>query len=334
MPSGTVDHLRAPVELQEVLAVEGLRVEFPDSQGLGVPVVDGLSFTLRRGEVLGLVGESGSGKTTAALSLMGLVPRPGRITGGRILLLGRPVQEFTMRQWSAVRGRDIGMVFQDAMSGLNPVRTIGATLMESVLRHQDVSRRQGERLVIETLGEVGIPKPAERIGVYPHQLSGGLRQRVMIATAILNRPSVVIADEPTTALDATIQAQILELLRRQVKDSGLLLITHDLGVAAAMCDRVAVLYAGRLAELGSVDQALTTPVHHYTSGLLGAVPTFSRVRQRLVPISGQPPSLEEIAGGCAFAPRCPAATEVCHSEQPPLEMIDGRLAACWNPRRG
>ncbi len=332
MLSGAVEH--DPVEAEQVLAVENLRVEFPDASGKGVPAVDGLSFTLQRGEVLGLVGESGSGKTTAALALMGLVPRPGRVTSGKILLLGRPVQNLTMRQWSAVRGREIGMVFQDAMSGLNPVRTIGATLMEAALRHQDLSRRRARQVVVETLAEVGIPKPSERVGAYPHQLSGGLRQRVMIAAAILNRPAVVIADEPTTALDATIQAQILELLKRLVTNSGLLLITHDLGVAAAMCDRIAVLYAGRLAELGTADQALTTPVHHYTSGLVGAVPTFSRVRRRLEPITGQPPSLGEAVVGCPFAPRCPAATARCRAEQPPLEMIDGRLAACWNPRRG
>jgi peptide/nickel transport system ATP-binding protein len=316
------------------LTVDGLRIEFPGGDGVYRPVVEDLSFSVRRGETLGVVGESGSGKTMTALALMGLVPKPGRVAAGAITVHGRRVDGLSPRRWSAVRGRQIGMVFQDALSGLNPVRSVGAVLVEAIRRHQEVSRAEARRLAIDVLGAVGIPKPDERFDVYPHQLSGGLRQRVMIALAIVNHPEVVIADEPTTALDATIQAQILELLAERVADAALVLITHDLGVAASICDRIAVIYAGRLAEVGSVDHILSRPRHPYTVGLIAAVPTFEPERRPMVPIPGAPPSPHEVLPGCAFAPRCFNAIDRCPGDRPPLQIVDERLLACWNPHRG
>lgn len=313
------------------VAVDGLRVEFPVADGEWVPVVDDVSFRIGLGEVLGFVGESGSGKTMTALSLLGLVPSPGRVTTGTIRLSGREVQRLDAKAWSELRGNEIGMVFQDALSGLNPVRTVGSLLIEAVRRHRDVHRREARRRALDTLQAVGIPRPLERLGVYPHQLSGGLRQRVMIALAIINEPSVLVADEPTTALDATIQAQILELLQEQAETRAVLLITHDIGVAAAACDRVAVVYAGRLAEHGDVVRTLQHPRHPYSTGLLSAVPRFDPDRRALVPIGGTPPSAADILPGCAFAPRCPNALERCPEDRPPLAEYDGRLLACWNP---
>ena len=317
-----------------VLSVDGLRIEFPGTEGVWLPVVDDISFELRRGETLGFVGESGSGKTMTALSMMGLVPRPGRVARGKIAMDGSPLDGLTAREWSRVRGREIGMVFQDALSGLNPVRTIGSVLVEAVRRHQDMRRADARALAIETLGAVGVPEPAERIDVYPHQLSGGLRQRVMIALAIVNDPTVIIADEPTTALDATIQAQILDLLSSLVSGSALLLITHDLGVAAAICDRIAVIYAGRLAEVGTVDEILGAPRHPYTAGLIEAVPTFERSRRPMVPIPGVPPTPEQVLVGCPFSPRCPRVLERCPGDRPRLELSGNRHLACWNPHDG
>jgi oligopeptide/dipeptide ABC transporter ATP-binding protein len=316
------------------VAVAGLRIEFPFPDGRWLPVVEGIDFELNRGEILGFVGESGSGKTMTALSLLGLVPTPGRITGGRVALNGRDVQALDTKSWSRIRGNEIGMVFQDALSGLNPVRTVGSLLVEAVRRHQAVSRAEARERALSTLAAVGVPSPAERLGVYPHQLSGGLRQRVMIALAIINEPSVLVADEPTTALDATIQAQILELLQEQAAARAVLLITHDIGVAAAVCDRIAVVYAGRLAEAGDVVTTLQHPRHPYSAGLLNAVPRFHRARRALVPIAGSPPSAADVLAGCAFAPRCPNAIDRCPDDRPPLTEHDGRLLACWNPADG
>jgi peptide/nickel transport system ATP-binding protein len=313
------------------VAVDDLRVEFPRRAGGAVRVVDGVSFRIRRGEILGFVGESGSGKTMTALSMLGLVPTPGRVAAGTICLNGREVQGLDTKAWSRLRGNEIGMVFQDALSGLNPVRTVGSLLIEAVRRHNDASRDAARRRALETLRAVGIPNPAERLDVYPHQLSGGLRQRVMIALAIINEPSVLVADEPTTALDATIQAQILELLAEQAATRAVLLITHDIGVAAAVCDRVAVVYAGRLAELGDAVTTLQHPRHPYSVGLLNAVPRFDPDRRALIPIAGAPPAASEVLPGCAFAPRCPNAIDRCPFDRPALAERDGRRLACWNP---
>jgi oligopeptide/dipeptide ABC transporter ATP-binding protein len=327
--SQSISTARQPSDL--LLSVEDLRIEFPDQEGRWRPVVDGVGLSVKRGESLALVGESGSGKTMTARSIIGLLPRSARLASGRIHLAGRDVSGLTERQWYKVRGRDVGMVFQDAMSGLNPVRKIGSHLTQSIVRHQDVSRGEARKIALETLGAVGIPAPRERIDNYPHQLSGGLRQRVMIALAIVNRPPVIIADEPTTALDATIQAQILELLTSLLDDSALLMITHDLGVAASIADQITVIYAGRMAEHGTTERVLEHPRHPYTAGLIRAVPRFDRTRQVLVPIPGAPPTATQIPPWCAFAPRCPNATEHCREEHPPFKEHDGRRIACWHP---
>jgi oligopeptide/dipeptide ABC transporter ATP-binding protein len=321
-------------EESPVVAVRGLRVHFPSADRRWVPVVDGLSFEVRRGEVLGLVGESGAGKTMTALSLLGLVPPPGRVSGS-LRLLGRELAGMREREWWRVRGREVAMVFQDALSALNPVRTIGSLLEEAVRRHYDgfpgtLARGWARERAVEALAEVGVPQPRERMGAYPHQLSGGLRQRVMIALAIVNRPALVVADEPTTALDATLQAQVLDLLRGLLPVSALLLVTHDLGVAAALCDHVAVVYAGRVVEAGPAERVLTAPRHPYTAALVAAVPRLGR-RGPPRPIPGQAPGFGEVPPACAFAARCERALEHCRRVRPPLEPIDGGLAACWNP---
>lgn len=330
MASGAAE-AATPADAIAAASVAGLRIEFPFAGGEWLPVVDDVSFELRPGETLGFVGESGSGKTMTALAMIGLIPKPGRVTEGTITLHGSRLEDLNDRSWSRIRGKHIGMVFQDALSGLNPVRTIGSSLTEVVRRHQNMNRGDARALAIETLGAVGIPKPEERVDAYPHQLSGGLRQRVMIALAIINDPHVVIADEPTTALDATIQAQILDLLAELVGSGSLLLITHDLGVAATMCDRIAVIYAGRLVEVGTVGEILGSPMHPYTVGLIQAVPTFEPDRRPMVPIPGVPPTPDQIPPGCAFAPRCPRALERCSSDRPPLGQEGDRLLACWNP---
>jgi oligopeptide/dipeptide ABC transporter ATP-binding protein len=318
----------------EVLQVNDLRVAFPDFAGRWRPVVDRLSFAVDRGEALGLVGESGAGKTMTALSLLGLVPPPGRVAGS-IRLMGRELTGLDERDWWRVRGRQVGAVFQDALSGLNPVRTVGSLLEEAVRRRyagfpHGLSRRWAREGALAAMAAAGVPEPRERMSAYPHQLSGGLRQRVMIALAVANRPPLIVADEPTTALDNTVQAQVLDLLRSLVQDAALILITHDLGVAAAVCDRVAVVYAGRMAETGAVSRVLTSPRHPYTAALLDAVPRLGR-RRPPSPIPGSPPPFGRLPPGCAFAPRCPNAVPLCVRQHPPLESIDGRLAACWNP---
>jgi oligopeptide/dipeptide ABC transporter ATP-binding protein len=321
-----------PAETTAVaVSIEGLRIEFPGPDGSWLPVVDDVSFDLLSGETLGFVGESGSGKTMTALSMVGLIPKPGRMQSGTITLRGRRLDELNDRGWADIRGKEVGMVFQDALSGLNPVRSIGSALTEVIRRHTTVSRAEAKDKAIETLRAVGIPSPEERVDSYPHQLSGGMRQRVMIALAIVNHPDVVIADEPTTALDATIQAQILDLLSSLVGDGTLLLITHDLGVAAAICDRIAVIYAGRIVEVGEVHAILNSPTHPYTVGLIEAVPTFERDRQAMVPIPGSPPTPEEVLPGCAFTPRCSRALERCATDRPPITDMGDRVVSCWNP---
>jgi peptide/nickel transport system ATP-binding protein len=318
----------------EVLGVSGLRVLLPDGAGRWAPVVDGLSFSVRRGEALGLVGESGSGKTMTALSLLGLVPPPGRVSGS-VRLLGRELAGMQEREWWSVRGREVAMIFQDAQSGLNPVRTIGSLLVEAVRRHYAgfpgaLTGGWARERAVEALAEAGVPRPQERMGAYAHQLSGGLRQRVMIALATVNRPALVVADEPTTALDATVQAQVLDLLRGLLRTSALLLVTHDLGVAAGLCDELVVVYAGRMAEAGTAERVLTAPRHPYVAALLAAVPRLGRPGPPR-PIAGQAPAFGQVPPACAFAPRCPRAIEQCSRVRPPLEPVDGRLAACWNP---
>lgn len=316
---------------ERVLRVNDLVVEFPRPDRSGFRAVNGVDIELRRGETLGIVGESGSGKTMIALSLLGIVPLPGKIIEGTISLNGRRIDKLPPREIRKVRGNDIGIVFQDPMTGLNPVRTVGSQLMESALRHNDLSRREAEERAFKALDDVGIPAARERLKAYPHELSGGLRQRVMIALALINHPSVIVADEPTTALDATIQAQILDLFRLRLARSTMILITHDLGVAAEICDRIAVMYAGRIVETGTIEDVLSNPRHPYTVGLLAAVPKFDVRRPKLVPIPGQPPTADDVVRGCAFSPRCSFATPECE-ERPLLEDRGGRPVACWHPR--
>ncbi len=316
---------------ETVLRVNDLVVEFPRPDLSGFRAVNGVNIELRRGETLGIVGESGSGKTMIALSLLGIVPLPGKIIEGTISLHDRRIDNLPSREIRKVRGNDIGIVFQDPMTGLNPVRTVGSQLIESALRHNDVSRREAEERAFKSLDDVGIPAARERLKAYPHELSGGLRQRVMIALALINHPDVIVADEPTTALDATIQAQILDLFRLRLSKSTMILITHDLGVAAEICDRIAVMYAGRIVETGTIADVLSNPRHPYTVGLLAAVPKFDVRRPKLVPIPGQPPTADDVVRGCAFSPRCTFATPECE-KRPLLEERGGRPVACWYPR--
>jgi oligopeptide/dipeptide ABC transporter ATP-binding protein len=316
-----------------LLDVRHLSVSFGTDEGV-VHAVDDLSFTLNENEVLGIVGESGSGKTVTSLAVLGLLPRTARISG-EILFCGRDLLQLDERALTSVRGRQVAMVFQDALAALNPVFTVGAQIAEAISVHQpDLGRLEVEGRVLELLGLVGIPNPVQRAGQYPHEYSGGMRQRAMIAMAMANEPDVLIADEPTTALDVTIQAQVLDVLER-VRDrtrSSVLLITHDLGVVAGIADRVQVMYAGRQAELGLVDEVFYRPCHPYTQGLLASLPRIDRrTTDRLHRIVGQPPSLIHVPPGCPFHPRCPRAEApgVCHDRRPePVALSVSHVSAC------
>ena len=313
-----------------LLAVEGLRTQFATSGGT-VRAVDGLSFAIERGEVLGLVGESGCGKSVTSLSIMRLVPPPGRVTAGRILLDGDDLLDKDAEAMRRVRGARIAMVFQEPMTSLNPVFTIGDQIAAAVRAHEGGGRRAAWERAVEMLDRVQVPSPRERARDYPHQLSGGLRQRAMIALALAPGPQLLIADEPTTALDVTIQAQILDLLRRLQAERGMavLLITHDLGVVAELCHRVAIIYAGRIVEMAPVASIFASPLHPYTRGLLRCLPHPSRFGQPLSSIEGAPPDLRQTGGGCRFAPRCPLALESCRRDEPVLtERRPGHFVAC------
>ena len=313
-----------------LLSVEDLRTHFHTSAGV-VRAVDGVSFAIERGEVLGLVGESGCGKSVTSLSIMRLVPPPGRVTAGRIRLEDEDLLDKDAEAMRRVRGARIAMVFQEPMTSLNPVFTIGDQIAAAVLAHEGGGRRAAWERAVEMLDCVQVPSPRERARDYPHQLSGGLRQRAMIALALAPGPQLLIADEPTTALDVTIQAQILDLLRRLQAERGMavLLITHDLGVVAEVCHRVAIIYAGRIVETGSVASIFASPVHPYTRGLLRCLPHPSRFGQPLSSIEGAPPDLRAVDGGCRFAPRCPHAIEACRREEPALaKRKPGHFVAC------
>jgi oligopeptide/dipeptide ABC transporter ATP-binding protein len=320
--------------LPPLLEVRGLHTEF--RTGLGaVPAVGGISYTVERGETVAIVGESGSGKTAGALSLLRLIPDPpGRITQGQILFDGRDLLQLSDEQIRQVRGGDIGMIFQEPMTSLNPVLTIGRQITETLEQHRGADRGAARRRAAELLGLVGIADPVRRLGQYPHQLSGGMRQRIMIAIAIACDPKLIIADEPTTALDVTIQAQILELMKELTRrlDAALIVITHNLGVVARYANRVNVMYAGRIVESGSAAAIYHDPRHPYTIALLRSVPRLDRPRQaRLDPVEGQPPDLTRLDGGCAFRARCRFAVEVCARKQPMLEPAGGpgHFAACF-----
>jgi oligopeptide/dipeptide ABC transporter ATP-binding protein len=313
-----------------LLSVEDLRTHFATSAGV-VRAVDGVSFAIERGEVLGLVGESGCGKSVTSLSIMRLVPPPGRIVAGRVRLEGEELLDKDAEAMRRVRGARIAMVFQEPMTSLNPVFTIGDQVAAAVLAHEGGRRRAAWDRAVEMLDRVQVPSPRERARDYPHQLSGGLRQRAMIALALAPGPRLLIADEPTTALDVTIQAQILDLLRRLQAERGMaiLMITHDLGVVAELCHRVAVIYAGRIVEMGPVAAIFGSPLHPYTRGLLRCLPHPSRFGQPLSSIEGTPPDLRGVGGGCRFAPRCPHAIGECRRAEPPLvERAPGHFVAC------
>ncbi len=327
---------------ERVLQVENLQTHFFTADGV-VRAVDGVSYDVRRGETLGVVGESGCGKSVTALSILRLVANPpGRIVGGSVRLEGRNLLEASEAEMEAVRGNEISMIFQEPMTSLNPLFTVGKQIGEAIALHQGLSKRDAMDRAIEMLRQVHIPEPERRAHSYPHQLSGGMRQRVMIAMAISCNPKVLIADEPTTALDVTIQAQILELMRETQRGLGqaIVLITHDMGVVAENADRVVVMYAGRKVEEAEVDELFDHPGHPYTQGLLGAIPNVEAAarnehgRARLNEIEGMVPSLARLPPGCAFAPRCGYATEECRRAYPPLETRrPGHAVACWHADR-
>jgi oligopeptide/dipeptide ABC transporter ATP-binding protein len=313
-----------------LVEVRDLRMVFPTDAG-DVRAVDGVSFSLDRGRVLGLVGESGCGKSMTALCLMRLVPPPGRIVGGRITFQGRDLLALPEHEMRALRGSQMAMIFQEPMTALNPVLSAGSQVAEAIFLHKGVSRRQAWARAVELLGEVGIPDPLRRAHDYPHQLSGGMRQRVMIAMAIACDPQLLLADEPTTALDVTIQAEILALLRtlRERHGMAVMLITHDLGIVAEQADEVAIMYAGRIVEHAPVGELFARPLHPYTQALLRSMPTLGTRHDRLEAIPGQVPSLTEVPSGCPFRDRCPRRIDACADRVPPLEeRAPGHLVAC------
>lgn len=316
-----------------VLSARNLTTSFPGRTG-PISVVRGLSLELARGRCLALVGESGSGKSMTALSLLGLVPRPGFIASGEIFLDGEDLTRFSPQALRRVRGREIAMIFQEPMTSLNPVIRVGAQLIEALTLHENVSQKAARARALELFERVGIPDPRDRLEAYPHQLSGGLKQRTMIAMALIMRPKVLLADEPTTALDVTIQAQILRLLRELMSDFGtaLLLITHDLGVVNQIADDVSVMYAGRIVEHAPREEFFRGPAHPYSVGLLGALPARARKGERLREIPGSVPSPAALPPGCPFAPRCPKRQSVCDT-LPPLVPFDAspRSVACFFP---
>jgi len=315
-----------------LLEVRDLRTYFRTDDGI-VKAVDGVNFEVEKGQTLGIVGESGSGKSVTCLTIMGLNAKKSAITSGEALFNGEDLITAPKRRLRDIRGNDIAMIFQDPMTSLNPVHTIGKQLVEAVQLHRDVSKRQAKLRALELLKAVGIPRAERRVDDYPHQFSGGMRQRVMIAMALVNDPDLLIADEPTTALDVTTQAQILELMNRLQREFGsaIIMITHDLGVIAEIADEVVVMYAARVAEHGTVDQLFNRPHHPYTWGLLGSLPRLDADTDRLVQIQGQPPSLLNPPRGCRFNPRCPYVMNVCKQQEPDLRPISNEpehLQAC------
>jgi peptide/nickel transport system ATP-binding protein len=293
--------------------------------------IDDVSFDIAPGEVLGVVGESGAGKSITGTAIIGLLEPPGRIAGGEILLEGSRIDNLAPEQMRKIRGRRIGAIFQDPLTSLNPLYTIGQQLVETIQTHLPMNASQARERAIQLLGEVGIPAPERRIDQYPHQFSGGMRQRVVISLALCANPKLIIADEPTTALDVSIQAQIITLLKRLGREHGtaVMLVTHDMGVIAETADRVAVMYAGRIAEIGPVQEVIHNPQHPYTAGLMASIPALGQEVERLSQIEGSMPRLNAIPAGCAFNPRCPRVFDRCRIERPSLLHADHSRAACW-----
>ncbi|MCT4684483.1 MAG: ABC transporter ATP-binding protein [Roseicyclus sp.] len=316
-----------------VLDVQGLQTHFFTDAGV-VKAVDGVSFSLGEGEVLGLVGESGSGKSVTGFSILRLVDPPGRVVGGRILFRGQDLAQLSNREMRGLRGNRIAMIFQDPMMTLNPVLRIETQMVEAVRAHERVTHAAARDRAVQALARVGIPSPAERLAAYPHQFSGGMRQRVAIAIALLNGPDLIVADEPTTALDVTIQSQILAEVQELARETGtaLIWITHDLAVVAGLADRISVMYAGRIVESGPTDAVLTAPGHPYTEGLLGSIPGHGRRGERLTQIPGMAPNMTRLPEGCAFAPRCPRASDTCRASAPGItEAGPERTLRCHHP---
>ena len=313
-----------------LLEVHHLRVEFPTRHGT-LLALDDLSFDIVPGEILGVVGESGAGKSLTGAAIIGLLDAPGRVAGGEIRFDGRRIDNLPPHEMRKIRGRGIGAIFQDPLTSLNPLYTIGRQITETIQAHLDVSDAEARRRAIRLLEETGIQAAEQRLDQYPHQFSGGMRQRVVIALALAAEPKLIVADEPTTALDVSIQAQIISLLKRLCKDHGaaVMLITHDMGVIAETCDRVAVMYAGRMAEIGPVQDVIHAPAHPYTVGLMGSIPSMDEDRERLLQIDGSMPRLNAIPAGCAFNPRCPRVFDRCLVERPELLAAGATRAACW-----
>ena len=313
-----------------LLEVRDLCVEFPSRRGT-LLALDKISFDIAPGEILGVVGESGAGKSLTGAAIIGLLEPPGRIAGGEIRLEGRRIDDLPHEQMRQLRGRHIGAIFQDPLTSLNPLYTVGRQLVETIRTHLPLSEKQARDRAITLLADTGIPAPEARFEQYPHQFSGGMRQRVVIALALAAEPKLIVADEPTTALDVSIQAQIISLLKRVCREHGaaVMLVTHDMGVIAETCDRVAVMYAGRIAEIGPVHDVIHASAHPYTAGLMGSIPAMDEDRERLLQIDGAMPRLTAIPRGCAFNPRCPQVFDRCRSDRPELMPAGATRAACW-----
>jgi peptide/nickel transport system ATP-binding protein len=313
-----------------LLQVENLVVEFPHRRGT-LRALDDISFQIAPGEILGVVGESGAGKSLTGAAIIGLLEPPGRVASGQVILEGQRIDNLPSEKMRHIRGRKIGAIFQDPLTSLNPLYTIGRQLTETIQSHLPVNAHEARQRAIALLEDTGIPAARERIDHYPHQFSGGMRQRVVIALALAAEPKLIVADEPTTALDVSIQAQIISLLKRVCHDRGaaVMLITHDMGVIAETCDRVAVMYAGRIAEIGPVHEVINQPAHPYTMGLMASIPDITQDRERLYQIDGTMPRLNAIPQGCAYNPRCPRAFDRCRVERPELLAAGATRAACW-----
>ena len=318
---------------EPLLRVDHLRVEIPTRRGV-LLALDDISFAIAPGEILGFVGESGAGKSLTGTSILGLLDPPARVAAGEVRLAGRRIDNLPMREMRRVRGKEIGAVFQDPLMSLNPLLQIGEQLVETIRTHLPVGSAEAVERALALMRAVGIPSPEARFSAYPHQFSGGMRQRIVIALALCAEPRLVIADEPTTALDVSIQAQVLRLLRQlcREKHTAMLLVTHDMGVIAETADRVAVMYAGRIVEIGAVEDVIRAPVHPYTRGLMGAIPSLGPIEGRLAQIDGAMPRLNARPSGCAFHPRCPDAIARCATADPPLEAHATRSVACWVAR--
>ena len=320
---------------EKILEIKDERLSFFTPAG-EVKALNGVSLDMEEGEVLGIVGESGSGKSVTAYSIMGLTAYPGRIVGGTIRFNGHQIEQMSEKEFRKIRGNEVSIIFQDPMTSLNPVYTVGNQIVEVIRLHTNKTRKEARERALELLTIVGINEPEKRFKQYPHEFSGGMRQRVMIAIALACEPKLLIADEPTTALDVTIQAQILELMQELQKKLGMaiIMVTHDLGVIAQMADEIIVMYGGRVCERGTAEDIFYRPAHEYTKGLLHSIPNVDTMGQRLEPISGTPINLLNMPKGCAFCPRCEAAMKICLEQQPPeTPTEDGHLAACWQAIR-